>query len=255
MSVKSNKGKASGYNAASPRHTSREFQSLMPAGHLATATLILTPKLIHRFGAVFRSELRVESSLLSISDLYQEALSRSLLPVTKSKSVPDFEVRVKNGILAYSKQYDEILYECERILGASRFKLEYVKQIAEIYKELRELPFASHELIDLFRRHVACGKNAAAGYEELFKNNSNKLYAVDLLLRTTNYGLTVLVLLFNGTLAGSLWIMTELQRLTSDALREMESMPEIHTKTGQLSGSLVFAEGELDLTPETRKPR
>lgn len=255
MSVRSNKGKASGFNAASPRRTPKEFQSRAVAEHLATATLILTPKLVHRFGSVFRTESRVESSLLSISDLYQEALSKSLLPVTKSKSVPDFEVRLKNGVLAYSKQYDEILYECERILGASRFKLEYVKQLTEINKELRDLPFASLDLIDLFRRHVACGKNAAAGYEELFENDSNKLYEVDRLLRTTNYGLTVLVLWFNGTLAGPLWIMTELQRLTSDALREMESMPEIHAKTGQLSGSLVFAEGELDLMPETRKPR
>lgn len=251
MSARSKKGTASGYNAASAHQTPKEFQNL----GRATATLILTPKLIHRIGAAFRMEFRVESGLLSISDLYQEALKKSLLPVTKSKSVPDFEGRVRNGLLFYSKYYDGILYECERILGASRFKLEYVKQIAELYKEFRDLPFASLDIIELFRRHVVCCKNAAAAYEELFENSSHKLYTVDLLLRTTNYGLTVLVLLLDGTLTGSLWIMAELQRLTSDALREMESMPEIRKNTGQLSGSLVFTEGDLDLKPDTGKPR
>jgi hypothetical protein len=222
-----------------------------PTRRFGTATLILTPKLIHRFGATFH----VEPSLLSVNDLYQEAVRTSFRPVTKSKSVSDFEARTKKAIITYSKQYNEILYEYAAILGPSRFKLEYIKQIAAISKELSGLPFASLDLSELFRRHVACCTNAAANYEKLFESNTNKLYAVDLFLRTTNYGLTLLVLLLEGTLDGSLWIMGELRRLTSDALREMESMPEIHATSDRLSGSLVFVEGNLDLTPETRKQR
>jgi len=255
MSARSKKGKTSGYNVASPRHTVREFPKLANAGQLATATIILTPKLIQRFGGLFRADFRVASGLLSISELYQEVLKKCLRPVTKSKSVLDFEIRIHKGIIAYSKQYDEILHEYERVLGLSRFKIEYVKQIAEIDKELRALPFASLDLVELFRRHVACSKNVAANYEELFEDDSDKLHVVDLLLRTTNYSLTVLVLLLDGALTGPLWIMTELRRATENALHEMESMPEIRTKSGRLSGSLVFAEGALDLTPEIRKPR
>jgi hypothetical protein len=255
VSAKSNKRRASGYSVATRRHITKPPYNLSPSGRAGTATLILTPKLIHRFGSVFRAELRVESALLSVSDLYQEALKESLLPVTKSKSVPEFEVRAKKGILTYSKRYDEILYKCASALGESRFKLEYVKQITEVDKEFRDLHFASLDLIRLFRRHVACCTNAATNYEELFESDVNKLYTVDLLLRTSNYGLTVLVLLLNGTLAGPLWVTMELQRLTSDALYQMESMPELRIQQSQLSGSLVFAEGDLDLTPETGKPQ
>ena len=78
-----------------------------PTRRFGTATLILTPKLIHRFGATFH----VEPSLLSVNDLYQEAVRTSFRPVTKSKSVSDFEARTKKAILTYSKQYDEILFK------------------------------------------------------------------------------------------------------------------------------------------------
>ncbi|HWF03979.1 MAG TPA: hypothetical protein VHA06_09845, partial [Candidatus Angelobacter sp.] len=145
--------------------------------------------------------------------------------------------------------------ECVRILGPSRFKIEYVKQIIEVDKELRALPFASLDLIGLFQRHVACCKNAAASYEELFENHTRKLYDIDLLLRTTNYGLTNLLLMLEGTLSGSFWVMTELQRITSDALQTMESMPEILPKQSRLAGSLVFKKGELNLISKKRKLR
>lgn len=254
MSVRKKKEKTAGYNAASRRSASGDIPSIVPAERLATATLILTPKLIHRFGRVFRAEFRLETSLLSVSDLYQEAVMKNLLPVARSKSVPDFEDRVRKGMPAYSKRYNDILWECERVLGTSRFKVEYVKQLTETHKELQNLPFASLDLNELFRRHLACCRNAAAHYEELFEADSPNLYLVDQLIRTSNYGLTVLVLLLEGALAGPIWIMGELRRLTSEALHKMELMPEIHANPSRLSGSLVFAEGVLD-PPETRKLR
>lgn len=255
MSVRKKKEGRAGYNAALPRSVSRDISNTIPAGQLAAATLILTPKLIHRFGRVFRAEFRLESNLLSVGDLYQDAVTKSLLPVTKSRSVPEFEDRASKGVLAYSKRYNEILWECERILGTSRFKVEYVKQLTEVHKELQNLPFASLDLIDLFRRHLACCRNAGASYEELFETNSPNLYVIDQLIRSSNYGLTVLVLLLEGTLVGPIWVMAELRRLTSEALHKMELMPEIRANSTRLSGSLVFAEGVLDLTPETRKLR
>lgn len=255
MSAKSNKARASGFSVATRHRTYKGAVDLGPSGRVGTFTLILTPKLIQRFGSVFRKEPRVASALLSMSDLYRKALQESLLPVTKSKSVPDFEARLKKGIPAYSKQYDEILREYAGILGESRFKLEYVKQITEIDKELHSLPLASFDSVRLFRRHLTCCTNAAAHYDELFESAENKLYRVEHLLRTSNCGLTILVLLLNGILTGPLWVMIELQRVISEALDEMESMPEIHTRQNHLSGSLVFAEGDLDLTSENRKPQ
>jgi len=225
---------------------------LIPSGRLGTATLILTPKVVERFGATYR----VDSSLLvSVGGLYEEALRKSFRPVARLRSVADFEARARRAVVSYSKQYDEILRNYEGALGSSRFKLEYLKQITEVSKELRDLPFASLDLSELFRRHVACCVNAAVNYEELFESDSNKVYRVDVLLRTTNYGLTLLVLLLDGRLTGPLWIMGELRILTSRALEELGSIPEIRAKPGQMSGSLIFAEGELDVTPEIRKPR
>jgi hypothetical protein len=220
----------------------------MPILASRLGTVILTPKLIHGFGAAFKAP-----NMSSIAALYDLALQKIFRPVTKSKSVSDFEVRWKKAVVTYSKQYDEILYDFAAILGNSRFKLEYVKQISEIGKELRTLPFAALDVSDLFRRHVMCCTNAAGNYEELFEIDSNKLHIIDLLLRTSNFGLTFLVLLLDGTLAGPTWIMSESHRLTSDSLHKMESMPELHAKKGNLSGSLVFTEGSLDVTPATRK--
>jgi hypothetical protein len=220
------------------------------ASRLGTATLILTPKLLHRFGVSFNTP-----SVFFITELYDSAVRKHFAPLTRSKTVPDFAVRWKKATVNYSKQYDEILHGYAAILGTSRFKLEYVKQITEISKELRSLPFAALDVSELFRRHVMCCTNAAANYDDLFESDSKKLYAVDTFLRNTNFGLTLLVLLLDGTLTGPTWIMTEAHRLTSDALRKMESMPELHAKTGNLSGSLIFAEGNLDVTPEGRKPR
>lgn len=254
VSAKGNKAKASGYSVATPHRAPEAPQDLGPLGRIGTVTLILTPKLIQRFGSAFRGHPRVGSVLLSLGDLYRKAQKEGLLPVTKSRSVPDFHARAKRGILTYSRQYDEILHRWADILGESRFKLEYVKQIANIDEELRSLPLASFDLISLFRRHVTCCTNAAAHSDELFESDENKLYRVDLLLRTSNFGVTVLVLLLNGTLTGPLWIMMELQRLTSESLDGLESIPEIRTGQNPLSGSLVFAEGDLDLTPENRKP-
>lgn len=254
MSAKS-KARASGYSVATRRCTAESTYDFTPSVRIGTVTLILTPKLIQRFGGIVRKEPRLVSALLSVSELYQKAMEESLLPVMKSKSVPDFEIRARKGLLTYSRQYDEILHWYISILGESRFKLEYVKQITEIDKELRALPFASLDLVRLFHRHMACCTNAATHYDELFESDTNKLYRIDLLLRTSNYGLTLLVLLINRKLTGPLWVMMELQQLTSDALEEMESMPEIHATEKRLSGSLVFAEGEIDFTPESRKPQ
>ena len=245
MSAKKKK-KTAGYNAAFPRRVPQKVIHIAPPPKLGTATLILTPKLIQRFGSVFRIGLRAASSLVSINDFYQEAITTSILPVTKSKSVIDFEDRAKTGTIVYAKQYDQILWECERTLGTSRFKAEYVRQLTQIDKELRNLPFASLDLLHLFRRHVVCCTNAAASAEDLFEKDSPKLHAVDFSLRTSNYGITALVLSLQGTFASPLWIMGELQRLTSEALHDVESMPEIQSSPNQLSGSLVFAEGTID---------
>jgi hypothetical protein len=238
------------------RHRTGELPyAFSHSGRIGTTTLLLTPKLIQRVGGRFRKQPRVASALLSLSDRYREALKESLLPVTKSKSVPEFQARAKKGVLTYSKQYDEILYKWANILGESRFKLEYVKQITEIDKELQSLPLASFDLVRFFHRYVTCCTNAATKYDELFESDESRLYRVDFLLRTSNFSLTALVLLLNGILTGPLWVMMELQRLTSESLDELESMPEIHAKQNHLSGSLVFAEGELDFTPENRKPQ
>lgn len=215
---------------------------------VGTATLILTPTLVHRFGAIFHAE----SSLASASDLYQDAIQTSFRPVAESKSAPEFESRLKQAILDYSKQYDQILREYVDILGESGFKIEYIRHLPIISQELSSPPFASLELSELFRRHIVGCTNAAASEEELF--HTGKLYAVDRLLRTSNYSLTFLVLILDDVLAGPQWILTELHRRTSEALHEIESMPEIHPRSGSIAGSLVFVEGNLDWPLETRKP-
>lgn len=222
---------------------------MLIAEWLGTATLILTPKLIGRFGASPHSR-----ALLSANSLYEEALNKSFRPVTRSKTVVDFKKRVQKSILSYSKQYDQILYELVTVLGPSRFKVEYVKQITQIGRELHGLPFASLDLSELFRRHVACCMNASANYEQLFEEDS-KLDEVESLLRTTNFGLTLLLLVLDGVLSGSIWIMSELKSVTSSALQQMESMPEMRVQAGQLAGSLIIAEGELDLISDPRKSR
>lgn len=167
--------------------------------------------------------------------------------------MPDFKARIEKSISTYSRQYDDIVYELLAVLGPSRFKIEYLKQITSTSKELENLPFASLDLSELFRRHVACSTNTEARYEELVEE-PDKLEQVNRLLRTSNYGLTLLVLLLDGTLQGPSWLMAELKRVTSGALLKMESMPEVHATPGQLAGSLVIAEGNLDL-PSTEKSR
>jgi hypothetical protein len=220
----------------------------MLAERWGTGTLILTPKVIDRLRGASGS-----AKSASAEALYQEALRKSFRPVSRSRSVADFEARIQKAIPIYSKQYDQMLYECIAILGPSRFEIEYIKQITKTSKELKDLPFGALDLSELFRRHVVCCTNAAANYEELLE--SDELYEVERLLRITNYGLTLSVLLLGGTLSGPVWMMGALEHVTSHALLEMEAMPEMRTKPSQLAGSLVLIEGSLDLTPQAGKSR
>ena len=212
-----------------------------------TATLILTPQLIHRFGATFHTE----PTLASVKDLYQETIRKAFQPVTASTSVAHFEVEAQKAIPLYSGQYDKILREYVDILGESRFRIEFIKQITDLGRELANLPFTG--LNELFQKHVAYCTNAATNEEELFK--SYKLNVVEQLLRTDNFYFTLLVLLLDGTLAGPQWIMLESYHRTLKAQTELKRILALYAKTGQLAGSLVFVEGSIDPIPDTWKHR
>ncbi len=214
-----------------------------------TAALILTPKVMDRFGAACHP-----AKWACVDNLYQDAARKSFQRVIRARSVSDFAARIKKSIPIYAKQYDDILYQLIAILGPSRFEIEYIKQVTKISKELSILPFGALDLSELFRRHFVCCNNTAASYEELLEAGTVKLEKVGLLLRTTNYGLTLMVLLLEGALQGPVWMMGELEHLTSRALREMEAMPEIRTKPSDLEGSMVMLDSNLDLTSQPGKP-
>jgi len=221
----------------------------MHTGQMGAVTLIFTRRLIDDFGTTF-PDLRTAPT---VRKLFEEGLKKNFWPVVRSKSASDFRLRWKKAIISYSQEYDQIYHEYLTWLGPSRFRVEYIKQVTETSKELTGLPFASHDLNELFRRHVANSTNAAARYSELLHHAPQKVRAINLLLRTSNYGLTLLVMLLDGELSGPVWVMSECSRRTSEALTGVECMPELRTKNGHLSGSLTFEEGVLDVTPEAPK--
>lgn len=215
----------------------------MSAKPLATSTLIITPQGLRDFGRDSRST----GSFSRMNRLYQQAVLKCFRPVSRAKTVPEFGARWKTAITNYSEFYGKILRVLVVDIGSSRFKLEYVKQVAKVSKELKGLSFGAHDLAGLFQRHVACSNKIASNYDLLFEEDPDQLETIDLQLRTSNYGLTFLVLLLQQRIESPLWIMLEVNDRILDSLMKLECMPEIQQRRRHLSGSLKFSQGNLDL--------
>lgn len=215
----------------------------MPSEPPATTTLIITPQVLRDFGRDSRSQ----GSFSRMSRLYQQAVLKCFQPVSRAKTVSDFGARWRNGVANYYEFYSKILSALLVDIGSSRFKLEYLKQVAKVSKEMEGLFFGAHDVAKLFQRHLAASQKIATEYARLFEEDPDHLEAINLSLRASNYGLTFLVLLLKRELESPLWIMLEVNAKIVDALSKLEHMPEVQQRRRHLSGSLKFTAGSLDL--------
>jgi hypothetical protein len=212
----------------------------------ATMTLVLTPHLVRNFGASLRHDAASENAWPTAIALYSESLKKNFTLTTRSRSVPEYGERWNRGIVRYSQAYDQILRGFIEVLGPSTFKLAYLKAITEVQNEFDHVSLAIHDLRELNRRHIAYSMNIASNYDAIFESsNSEVLHRLSLLMRSSNFGLTLLFLLLSGEISGPSWVLFATHDRTRESLAEIESSFRLPMDPEQIGGSLKIRQGDL----------
>ena len=210
-------------------------------------TLVLTPRVVQNFGVSLRRQGGVSESAWAIAgQLYQESLKKSFTPTTRSKTAPEYRERWDRAVARYSQIYDQILRVFVDALGPSSFKLAYLKAITEVQSEFDRVSLALHDLRELNRRHIAYSMNIASHYDALLESSDIQvLDRLNVLLRSTNFGITLLFLLLAGDVSGPSWVLLATHDRTRESLTEIERNFHISLEPHQIGGSLKIREGDL----------
>jgi hypothetical protein len=215
-------------------------------------SLVLTPSVVSHFGRAFQREGSSNEGFDVAIDLYEDSVQKAFTPTAKARSLSALDERWTKAVIRYTKTYDRILDAYLRELGPSYFRLAYLKAIPEAQDEFKKLTIAVNDISELYRRHLADSINIATNYEELIQATSpDALNRSNELLRRSNYGITLIVLLLNGTLAAPLWILLSAHDRTRQDLSELEADLGLPTGT-RLSNSFKLPEGVLDLFSDER---
>jgi hypothetical protein len=221
----------------------------------ATMTLVLTPHMVRNFGGgLWHSRERQHAAWTSAADLYGETLQTSFGLITRSKSVREYRARWNRAVVRYSQAYDQILKGFIQVLGSSTFELAYLKAIAEVQGEFDGISFAIQDLRELNRLHIAYSVNIASSYEALVQSSAPEfLERLNELLRSSNFGLTLLFLLLSGHISGPSWILLATHRHTQESLAKIEQSFKVPI-ADKVGGSLKIRDGNLGFLDDiTRK--
>jgi len=215
---------------------------------VATMTLILTSRAVKNFGRSFR-----EGASSTAIGLYQQAIDKCFRPTVRPRFEPHFQVKWNKRVARYARIYDQVLQTFLSELGPSWFKLEYVKQLTSVGKELGEIGSTAHDVSELFRRHVVCCLKLGISHDLMFEQHPSKLEKAMDFLWESNYGITLLILLLQRELSSSLRVILDVNARTNDALSATERILPVADEKYRLSGSLEISEGNLDVPNEKAK--
>ena len=215
---------------------------------LPPQTLFLTVKAVENFWNVReRSPVAFERA----KEMLQRAQDDLFAPLLTKTEPPDFEGKFNDSALRYAQVRLDVLNILLNVFGPSEFKDRYFVTLAKSFERFSQqridLPAADLEL--LVRHYLRVAIVTANCGKELQLIEHTKLEPLLRAIVRSDFGITALALIFEGTVATPMWRMLETFRCTQTAIAAYEGavgeLLGLREPSPNLGGSLRVR-GDLD---------
>lgn len=222
-------------------------------------TLFLTEKALATF---WKLNKRSQAASERVQRILKQAQKDVFIPFLANTESNEFEPRFSEFAVKYSRMRVDAISVLVQVFGPSEFKDRYFVILTKAFAQLSDTvqnPLQNApDVRPLFNRYLKVSWMTANVARSLFLLEPNALGTLNDSIGRSDFGITALALIYDGTIQTPLWRITETFRCTGNALSEYEHTVaavagprETWPKLGALS-----IEGDVDaLFPDVGKER